>query len=153
MSESGTRFATSVTSVYTLMMRLRRRGLGSSRGERDSKTRISAALTRGSGCLLEPSLSAAEPAPLMSNARRGAEYLFSKARSSGTLLSCNTRAHYVCGCVAGVVQCLQHHTKCCARRDGEKGVHQHTSPCSFAPSGCASNSAFTTISGAWAITA
>eukprot|EP00964_Phaeocystis_antarctica_P070481 scaffold42929_cov69-Phaeocystis_antarctica.AAC.10 len=86
-SESGTRFDTSVTSAYTLRMRLSRRGLGSRRGERDSKTRISAALTSGTCCV--PSLNAAAPAPRMSIERSGAGYVCSRARSSGSLLSCN----------------------------------------------------------------
>eukprot|EP00964_Phaeocystis_antarctica_P001675 scaffold876_cov68-Phaeocystis_antarctica.AAC.9 len=57
----------SYEGVYADDIRLSRRGLGSSKCERDSKTRISAALTSGSSSLLKPLLQAAEPG--CSNAR------------------------------------------------------------------------------------
>ena len=87
-SEIGIRFATSVARAYTLMMRLSRRGFGSSRRERDSKTWLSAALTSGrSGCWKPspPSSQTAEPG--CSNARSEAEHPPSRARSKGSFPS------------------------------------------------------------------
>ena len=91
-SESDTRFATSVTRAYTLMMRFSRRALGSSRCARDSKTPLSSALTSGrSGCWKpSPPLHQAT-VPGCNISRRESEPPLSRARSKGSFPPCKGR--------------------------------------------------------------
>ena len=72
------------------MMRLSRRGLGSSRCARDWKTPLSAALTSGrSGCWKPSPPSHQAAAPGCSSARSETEHPLSSARSKGSFPSCH----------------------------------------------------------------